>query len=119
MGTTTTTSSSSRKPRTPRASRTSRTPRTSRCPRTRWTTRSSSTTTTTMPTSLCYYLCAYLPTILLSSQKEVNKHEVNNLFCVILYVTLVILIKFLVAGAKKGDQSSAKNIDEKTEKINF
>merc|ERR1719447_2463220 len=80
--TTTTNNSTPRKSRTPRTSRTtrstrtrwttwtSRTSRTTRSTRTRWTTRSTSSTTTTMSTSMCYCLCTYLSTILLSSQDK-------------------------------------------------
>merc|ERR1712038_1704464 len=102
--------STTRKPRAPRSSRTSRT---------RWTTRSTCTTTTTMSTSMCYYLCAYLPTILLPSKEKVITNQISSHFSIFLYVHLVILFSFLVAGTDKEDQSSEKYHHWKDIRLNF
>merc|ERR1712168_1785010 len=102
--------------------RTSRARRTTWTSRTSWTTRttrSTSTTTTTMSTSLCYNLCAYMPTILLPSKEKVNSHEISSHFSIFLYVHLVILFSFLVAGTDKEDHSSKRYHHWKDIRLNF
>merc|ERR1712018_844718 len=77
------------------------------------------TTTTTMSTSMCYYLCAYLPTILLPSKEKVINNQISSHFSIFVYVPLVILFSFLVAGTDKEDQSSEKYHHWKDIRLNF
>merc|ERR1719447_2494470 len=88
---TTTTSSTT----TTTTTTTSSTPRKSRTPRTSRTTRSTSSTTTTMSTSMCYCLCTYLSTILLSSQEKVNIRATYSNFSNCLCLHLVMLFSLL------------------------
>merc|ERR1719447_569317 len=81
---------------------TSPTPRKSRTPRT---SRTTSSTTTTMSTSMCYCLCTYLSTILLSSQEKVNIRATYSNFSNCLCLHLVMLFS-LLAPTKRFHRTS-------------